>query len=94
MLAQIDPCFAIDDQEASALAEAWAGYLRHTKVNVTPRTRDLGVLIMTTLAIEGPRAKRALDNRRRAAVAAKEAAMSAERAAGRVVPLDPAFRQQ
>lgn len=91
LLSNLDPCWAIDDQEARALAEAWAGYLRHTKVNVTPRTRDLGVLVMTMSAIELPRIKRMADNRRMAAVRAKEAAASAAQASGRVVPLSGAF---
>jgi hypothetical protein len=87
LLATFDPAFAIDEQEAKALAEAWAGYLRHTRATVNPRTRDLGILCMTMAAIELPRVKRCVSNRRAVALRAKQEAQAAAQASGRVVPL-------
>lgn len=87
LLSTLDPVFAIDEQEARALAEAWAGYLRHSKARLEPRTRDLGILCLTMATIELPRCKRALDNRRMAALAARTDARARAEASGRVVPM-------
>jgi hypothetical protein len=90
LLSQLDPVFAIDEAEARSLAEAWAGYLRHTNIaSVNPRTRDLGVLVMTMLAIEGPRCTRALAHRRDAAKRESDAKQAGQIMGNpRVVPMD------
>lgn len=88
LLATFDPVFIIQEQvEGMALARAWAKYLSHSRAIMSPRTRDLGVLCLTIAAIEGPRLKRAMENKRTIAMAARAEARARAEASGRVVPM-------
>lgn len=88
LLSTFDPVFLIQEQvEGMALARAWAKYLSHSRAVMSARTRDLGVLCLTMAAIEGPRLKRAMENRRTLAMAARAQARAQAEASGRVVPM-------
>lgn len=89
LLARFDPVYNLDGQEAGALAEAWAGYLKHTSISdtVDPKTRALFALVSVTLAIEGPRTMRVMAARKAQRQQDKAAADAAARAGGRVVQM-------
>lgn len=87
VLANIDPCFAIDAMEARAMARAWAEYLRHTRVKVNKKTAALWGLLGVMAAMEVPRIRRAVANRRMAAKHAAAVSRAEAQAAGRVVPI-------
>jgi hypothetical protein len=71
------PRFAISDAEAMKLAEAVCNYLRHTKLKVDPKTRDLYALIMCLAMVEGTRLIATVNDMRNAK-AAKAATASGE----------------
>jgi hypothetical protein len=83
MVARVIPEFALDESEAQQLGEAIANYLRHTKVKVDPKTRDLGALVLCCAMIYGPRLI-AASNRAAANRAAKKRTGDEN-----VVPLNP-----
>lgn len=89
MLSRLDDAFAIDAAETDTLADAWAGYLKHTSVSdaVDPKTRALFVLCTTMLAIEGPRLMRMMANKKAAKRAAQAQSDLAAQSGGRVVPM-------
>jgi hypothetical protein len=66
--------------------------LRHTNMKMDPRTRDLGMLIMTALAIEGTRIMRVVGRRSAQASAAKAEQAQREGAGGRVIEIEPGRR--
>jgi len=90
MLAAKNPEFMLTEPEAKQLAEAIANYLRHSKVAVDPKTRDLGMLLFVAATIEGPRiigmVNRHADERKR------QRQVAAEQAGANVMPLNPAYR--
>jgi hypothetical protein len=55
-VARVFPEFAITPDEAKQLADAICNYLRHTKIKVDPKTRDLWALILCVMMVEGTRA--------------------------------------
>ena len=90
MLAAKNPEFMISETEAKQLSEAIANYLRHSKIAVDPKTRDLGMLLFVVATIEGPRiiamAARHSDERKR------KAQEKAERQGANVTPLPNNYR--
>lgn len=85
-VANVFPRFAITEDEAQRLADAICNYLRHTKVKVDPKTRDLWALISCIAMVEGTRLVMTLKD-----LAAIKAAKNANNATGAfAAPLDPA----
>lgn len=83
MLARVIPEFALAPDEAQQLGEAICNYLRHTKVKVDPKTRDLGALVLCCAMIYGPRLL-AASNR-----AAAQRAARKRGADDNIVPINP-----
>lgn len=93
-LARIAPEFAIDAQEAMALAKAIANYARHSGYTLDPRTRDLIALIGTICMIEGTRVIRVTTRRQsqRAQARAMAEAEKRQPTGGTVVEIGGAGR--
>jgi hypothetical protein len=77
------PEMAMQQQEADQLAEALAGYMKHTKIRINPKTQALCTLIGTVALIEGTRVM-AIGKRKAAEMAASK------RNPSNIVPLDDA----
>lgn len=58
ILGRLAPEWRVDVSEAQTLADRLAAYLRHTSVRMDPKTKDLYLLIMVLVVMEGPRISR------------------------------------
>jgi hypothetical protein len=92
LLAARNPEFFMTEGEASQLAEAIANYLRHSKVSVDPKTRDLCMLLFVIATLEGPRIMAVVKRRNAEKKFAKEQAQVNEFSGTNVSPLPNGYR--
>jgi hypothetical protein len=89
MVSRVIPEFAINEDQARALAVAVCNYLRHTKIKVDPKTRDLWALVWCVCMVEGPCVFMFLQRISHEAQARKANQAMRDSASGKIVPITP-----
>lgn len=88
LLAAKNPEFFMQESEAQQLSEAICNYLRHSKVSLDPKTRDLGMLIFVVATLEVPRIMAMLQRRKQEKRMAKEQEIAADFVGGHFTRAD------